>query len=46
MPEYKILNSYSLDTEVYGSERFSRESTFDVQTNYKETGIFQYLNFH
>ena len=41
MPEYKILNSYSLDTEVYGSERFSRESTFDVQT-----GIFQYLNFH
>ena len=36
----------SLNTKVYESERFNRESTLHVQTHYKETKTSEYLNFY
>ena len=35
-----------LDTKVYKGEIFSRDSTLDVQTHYKQTETFQYKNFY
>ena len=35
-----------LDTKVYKSENFNRESTPDIQMYYEEEEIFEYLNFH
>ena len=34
-----------LDTKVYKGERFSRDSTLDVQMHYKQTETFQYTKF-
>ena len=33
-----------LDTKEYKGERFNRESTLNMQTHYKKTEIFQYIN--
>ena len=33
-----------LDTKEYKGERFDRESTLNMQTHYKKTEIFQYIN--
>ena len=35
-----------LDTKVYKGERFNRDSTLDVQTQYKQTETSQYTNFY
>ena len=34
------------DTKVYKGERFNRDSTLDVQTNYKQTETFQDTDFY
>ena len=44
-PEIPNFEFIFLDTKVCHGERFKKESTFDMQTNYKETEIFQYPKF-
>ena len=31
---------------MYKSDTFKGESTLDIQTHYKETKTFEYVNFH
>ena len=43
---YQTQNFLLLDTKVYKSESFNRESTGYPNTNYKKKETFEYLNFH